>query len=186
MQGPGRQGHERAQGGFSLIEMLIALALAAILIGLAAPSLRSLTGQSRISATINDFVYAMQSARSEAIKRASFVEICASRAPLGAEPGCDAPDFSIGWIVYADEDGSGDREADEPVLLQNAVADDRFTFDSVNPAAASRLRFDEDGASVRDAGGPLSTSIRVEHDGGEQARVVKIAATGRIATQRTP
>ena len=99
------------KNGFSLLELIIALAIAAILLGLAVPSLHTFMGSSEMSATTNQFVYSLQVARSEAIKRASPVGLCPSANPLADEPSCGGGNYASGWIVFVDTDASGWRSA---------------------------------------------------------------------------
>ncbi len=108
------------QFGFTLLELLITLAISAILIGLAVPSLKSFMGDSELTSTSNEFVHSLQTARSEAIKRAGPVGLCPSAAPLADEPVCSGTDYAAGWIVFADADGNGSRETTDEVVLQVA------------------------------------------------------------------
>lgn len=84
------------QSGFSLIELIVVLAISAILIGFAVPSMQSFMGDSEMSSTNNEFVYGLQTARSEAIKRAGPVALCASTDSLADEPSCSGADYARG------------------------------------------------------------------------------------------
>ena len=168
-------------GGFGLTELLVALAVAGILLGLALPSLGRLTGESRIGALSNDFAGALQTARSEAIKRSGPVVACASADPLAAEPACGSVGWHTGWIVYADETGGPGRDPGDPVVLQREGAGAGATF---VPGAnvAARVRFDAEGAHVLDTGAPFRGDFTLGVAG--ETRTVTVAASGRVTAAR--
>tara|TARA_R110001583_G_scaffold184037_2_gene343058 strand:+ start:45346 stop:45837 length:492 start_codon:yes stop_codon:yes gene_type:complete len=67
--------HRRAKG-FSLIELMVTLAVLAILIGVGVPSFQGMIANSRIAAASNDVVSGMYAAKSEAIKRNDSIRFC--------------------------------------------------------------------------------------------------------------
>jgi type IV fimbrial biogenesis protein FimT len=79
--------------GFTLIELMITIAIAAILMSIAVPSFQRLIEDYRARSQTNDLIGALQLARSEAIKRGRTV----SFAPTGA-------DFSTGWNITVLDD----------------------------------------------------------------------------------
>ncbi|WP_244857245.1 pilus assembly FimT family protein [Aromatoleum bremense] len=86
--------------GFTLIEMMITLAVAAILLGLSVPSFKSLLENNRAASTANDLLASLQYARSEAVKRAKPAFLCPS---TNGETCIDGDtDWHVGWIVVAD------------------------------------------------------------------------------------
>ena len=179
-----RRTAERRNGdeGFSLVELLATIAVAGVLLGLALPSLGRLTGESRIGALSNDFVGALQTARSEAIKRARPVAACASTAPLVAEPACDSTDWTTGWIVYADETGATGRDAGDPLIVQREAAGPDATI-VAGANVAARVRFDAEGAHVLDStGAPIRGDFTL--GAGGETRTVTVAASGRVTAPR--
>lgn len=64
--------------GFTLVELVVTMAVAAILITVAVPSLRTMIQNGRLNTQANDLVGDLSLARSEAIKRRAFVGICIS------------------------------------------------------------------------------------------------------------
>lgn len=86
--------------GFTLLELIITIALAAILLGLAVPNMRDFIQNNRMTGQTNEFVTALNIARSEALKRNHPVSIC----PVNeAGTGCTGNDWSVGWLVYVDD-----------------------------------------------------------------------------------
>ncbi|WP_437421238.1 GspH/FimT family pseudopilin [Stutzerimonas chloritidismutans] len=84
--------HSRA---FTLIELMITLAILAILLAIAAPSFRDTIQNNRTQTIANDLTTALQFARSEAVKRGVRVDICRRAANACA----DAVDWGNGWLV---------------------------------------------------------------------------------------
>lgn len=76
--------------GFSLIELLFAIAIAAIFMALAAPSFRDFIAGQRVKTASYDISYTLTGARSEAIKRNLNVVL----APVSG-------DWQNGWTVTA-------------------------------------------------------------------------------------
>lgn len=105
--------------GFTLIELMVTLAIAAILLTIGIPSFRDLMIKSRLSGQVQEFYGALNYARSEAIKRGNFVSICKS-----ADGSQCGGNWSDGWIVFAnnDNDSPASRDniggANEELLLR--------------------------------------------------------------------
>lgn len=85
----------RYSRAFTLIELMITLAILAILLAIAAPSFRDIIQSNRTQTITNDLTTALQFARSEAVKRGVRVDICRRN-----ENACDdAADWDKGWLV---------------------------------------------------------------------------------------
>lgn len=71
------EAHER---GFTLVELMITLAVAVVLLVVAVPSFRNLTISNRLTTTANEMVDAINTTRMEAIKRNSNAQFCSNSA----------------------------------------------------------------------------------------------------------
>jgi len=107
--------------GFTLVELLVALAVASILLGVAAPSFRELTSSLALTREYNAFARSLRFARVEAIRRGSGVSVCARDGTV-----CGA-DWSLGWVVFAEGDTltPGTVSAADTVLRVHRIGDER-------------------------------------------------------------
>ncbi len=99
--------------GFTLIELMVALAVLAILTGLAAPSFLGMMRDNRLVAQTNEFLGALHLARSEAVKRNRAVVVCKS---ADGETCDTSTQWHEGWLVWVDLNGNALQDSDEPVL----------------------------------------------------------------------
>jgi type IV fimbrial biogenesis protein FimT len=91
------------QHGYTLIELMTATTMIAILLGLAVPSFRQYTANSDVTAASNDLVTALNTARSEALHRATAVTLCSSS---DGQTCANSATWTTGWIVsYVNSNG---------------------------------------------------------------------------------
>jgi len=159
--------------GFTVIELMIAVALLAILTALALPSFRSFILNNRLAGQANEIVAASQLARSEALKRGVDVTVCSSKDGQT----CDG-DFNEGYIVLADPGG-----ADEVIRVYPAPGD-AFVF----TPSSGQASFDPQGFSVQPDGSPATAEatllMTLPGCTTNNARQILVQTTGRIASRR--
>lgn len=89
--------------GFTIVELMIVLAIAAILFGVAVPNMRTFILNSRLTTHTNDLIADLNLARSEATKRSQRVVMCKSADPRAATPACTtAGTWATGRIIFVD------------------------------------------------------------------------------------
>lgn len=122
--------------GFTLVELMVTLSVAAILLTVGVPGMRDLIANNRLTATTNLFVSSLNIARSEAIKQARNATVCASASPYTS---CNGTSWQQGWIVWVDTDQDGNLDAPGEVIrtvqalstsIQIASTNNSFSIDS--------------------------------------------------------
>ncbi|MBL4852096.1 MAG: GspH/FimT family pseudopilin [Gammaproteobacteria bacterium] len=103
--------------GFTLIELMVTLTIAAILVTLST-SFGNLLQRNELTTVVNTLVADMNFARSEAIKTGTEVIICITQDGLNCAKGDRWHD---GWMVYYDKDGDRRRDDDEPLTRQQSA-----------------------------------------------------------------
>jgi len=88
------------QHGLTLIEVMVTMAVGFILMSVAAPQLGNMMKSNRMTTSVNDLVFALNSTRSEAMKNSS-ASICVSTDQINCTPGS----WHQGWIVFNDING---------------------------------------------------------------------------------
>jgi type IV fimbrial biogenesis protein FimT len=170
--------------GFTLIELMLTVMIAAILLGIAVPNFRDIIWNNRLTATSNDLLRSTQLARSEAVKRQARVVVCATADAMATQPACNYGAFSQ-WIVFVDTDGDWTVDSTEAVLDRHGA-----------PAASVNVRSDNDGlisyaptgfANPPSAGKTPSRYVVICDQRGNQqigdystARALVVEATGRV------
>jgi type IV fimbrial biogenesis protein FimT len=91
---------QKNQKAFTLIELMVALAILAVALGLALPNFKNAVANNRSVGTGGELVTALNFARTEAIKRGKRVTLCTTTD--GAS--CLATsDWTKGWLVFTDQ-----------------------------------------------------------------------------------
>lgn len=141
------------QRGFTLIELIVTVAIVAIVLAIGVPSFQGMMRSNRAAAHTNDFLSSLNLARSEAIKRGIGwrVVMCP-----GNQAGCSGTAWGNGWIVFIDADANADG-------LLNEATNNNGQWD----AGEQILRVHErlDGNDTLTGNGPVSTYISFASDG---------------------
>jgi type IV fimbrial biogenesis protein FimT len=100
--------------GFTLVEVLVVLAIVAILAGLAMPGFGRTLERYRLRDAEESLRSALYAARSEAIRRGGRVTL--RRASGGGCTPASDQDWSCGWTLFADTDGNGQHDPGEALI----------------------------------------------------------------------
>jgi type IV fimbrial biogenesis protein FimT len=169
--------------GLTLIELLVTIAIAAILMALAAPSFKRLLQSNNMSNGVNTFMSDVRYARSEAVRYGGRIVMCRSDDPEALAPTCTAAGattkgWASGWIIFQDKNGddawdSGDRtlRVQAPLTSIDSILERTATAATVLKFTATGRLYDTSLASEMKFGGAnFESSLQ---------RVVCISAGGR-------
>jgi len=98
--------------GFTLVELMIVLAVITIAMGTGTPSFTRLIQDNRQTSLGNQFLSAINFSRNSAITKRQFVTVCASSNSIS----CDTTSWQDGWIVFIDTDSDRVLDSEEEIL----------------------------------------------------------------------
>ena len=162
----------RASRGLTLLEVMITVAIIAILGSIALPSFSSALQSNRVATTSNEFMASVAFARSEAMRNNRGAVMC----PSANGTSCGG-DWQDGWIVWADQDASGTINGAERVLRrqealfkQTAAGSTAIRFSPRGTVAsgAATIVLEAEGCT---AGQPFRRTLEVL--GGGMVRITK-------------
>lgn len=176
-----------AYKGFTLIELMVTLAVAAILMVIGVPSFLAFQRNSELTSAVNGLVAGIAAARGEAMKNGRFA---------GVVP-ADAANWNGGWVVFVDNNNDGvftEGSADTTILRQAGLPS-YFTVSANGTAKegqsdAPYIRFDASGYPKKKGGGFGALNISIaRNDLGtsetlNQTRRVIISLSGRVRSCR--
>lgn len=118
----------RKSCGFTLIEMMIVIALIAVIASYGIPQFNGMMQNGRISTQVNQLQGLMQLARSEAVTNRVRSGVCGST----DQATCNTDDWELGAILFRDVAGDGIKDASDPVLRVMPAASNDNTIRGVN------------------------------------------------------
>lgn len=128
---------QACNGGFTLIELMVTVAIFAIIAAIAAPAMQAMVTAGRLSGASEELVTALQLARSEAIRRNAPVTVCSSADGVT----CSGSGDWSRWIVTGADNVAGtvdvirDRSANADLRLSGPGAGIQF-----NPSGLIRAQ----------------------------------------------
>lgn len=162
------------QRGFTMIELMVVISIAAILAALAVPSFRTMLNSFRQKSALGLLVNDLNQARAEAIKRNTHMLVCVRNA---AGTDCaTGTNWQAGWVVCADSVADGNDACDATTTANpNPI--------SVRPALDPALTLTATTAAVRFNANSSAVASTLTLGGtwsGANARTVTIRSPGSI------
>lgn len=137
--------------GFTLVELLAVMAVLAITLSVAIPSMRYLLYKTEMRAQLGRLLSSINLVRSEAVARNIPVTMCPSQSPGSAAPICSGS-YKDGWIVFSNPntDAVIDPSTDEVVVVSEGLPDGYSLMNRAGTKSAKeRITYFSDGSSTR-------------------------------------
>jgi type IV fimbrial biogenesis protein FimT len=164
--------------GFTLIELTITIAIAAILMTMAVPSFRYVTNSNRIAGELNGLLGDLMFARAEAIKEGRTVTVCVSNDGATC---ANSTNWQSGWIVFSDPSDVGVVDPGETILRLQSPFSSTDTFQSSN--ALTAITFNREGYAIGVANGTLIT-LHDATDTSAWTRCLSINLSGQMTSEQ--
>ena len=170
----------RSSQGFSLIELLLVVAVLGVCLALTGPRFTQLISSSKLTTASNAFLYSIYLARSEAIKRNGRVSLCKSENGLLCTV---TGGWEQGWIVFDDTNSNGQRDFGEAILerVQPLPSNLRLTG---NLPVSKYVSYVASGGTKLIGGGFQAGTLTVCSNSGQEARQIIVNAVGRPRIQK--
>lgn len=176
--------HVSNEGGFTLTELMVSIAVLSVVLAVGVPSFSSLIARNRISSQTNEFIAALNVARSEAVRRAAPVALRSSTADS---------QFATGWDVFTDADGNGVKASGDTLIRtarnSGASAAIERVAKSGSPAVyavadssvADRMYVLFNDRGGNSAGTAIYFRVCDKLNPGTKGRVVQVSTVGRVS-----
>lgn len=167
-------GRAVAQVGFTLIEAMVVVALAAVMLTLGLPAFADALDRQRVATTLHLLVADMAMARSSAVMGRAQVVVGPGRPGAGCS---DTRDWSDGWLVFRDPDGNRQPDAGDDLLRVTdapAGGGERLRLTSTRPW----LRYQANGKAAHS-----NLSVNACSRGKLRGKVV-VNRIGRVRSER--
>jgi type IV fimbrial biogenesis protein FimT len=175
--------------GFTTLELIMVIAVIAVLVGLAAPSFREILMNARMTGQTNDLMADLALARAEAVKRNVATFVCTS----DNRTTCTGSAWNAGWLVVADANNDRNPDSADIVIKSTPALQGENTITVTNDANAGGIRhvpYHPSGAARPGASVVFTMcDARSTNDVGASSAHLKgrrliISPTGRAAVER--
>ncbi len=177
----------RYMRGFTLIEVVVVMAVFAILLTIAVPSMSQFVTENRIKQAATDINMTLLNARSNAMRMGVPVVVCASTgATSGSVPSCDGSSWSSGWVSFIDFQRTGSPTASGVLVTHGSIPSSLYV--TVTPSGTTGLQYLPGGQmqlQVTGSGGSAATTTTkiaicdVTGKSSTMAQQVNILSNGR-------
>jgi len=160
--------------GFTLTELLITVAIVAILGGMAMPSFITIFEKNKTITFVSDFRTAMHHAQSEAIKRNSIVTILPKAR--------DTTEWQTGWDIFEDTNANGAKETTEELIATHTFSHSGYTLKAADNTYKKWISFNAMGVPASSSGSEADSSFRIcpPDNNTATARTLNISLSGNF------
>ncbi|NNJ78095.1 MAG: hypothetical protein HKP19_02440 [Xanthomonadales bacterium] len=158
----------------SMLDLMIAVAIGAILLATGAPTFSSTAQKSQIKTAASQLHMSMSLARNEAVKRRRAVRVC----PSADSSSCrNDGEWGGGWLVFEDANSNSSPDTSEIITLVDSL--EHGIDIAVSNAMSDYVQFQPTGAAI--GGGGMNGVFRVCHsDSTSHSMVLQVSGAGRV------
>lgn len=160
-------GRNALESGYTLIELMVTVAVVAVLATVAVPNFNSFISNARERGDIQQLMKSMVAARSEAVVRARPVTLTATEG-----------DWSKGWRAWVDINGNGSYDDGETFKVADAIKTNALIKAKLGTVAVTSVSFDSQGF-IQDAK-PVVFTYRSSPEKCSHDRDLTITASGQV------
>jgi type IV fimbrial biogenesis protein FimT len=170
--------------GFTLVEMVITLAVVSILLAAAVPSVSAFIKNNRISSQMNSIITDLHFARSTAVSSGATIIICRSADPAASNPSCGGKQqvWTGGYLIFADDGTHANTvyDAGTDTLLRRGQSATSKVKLRTNITWDSNIRFTYSGAT--DKNGSAAVMTICDDRGPGHGREIRVMPSGTVMT----
>ncbi|UCE89959.1 MAG: GspH/FimT family pseudopilin [Pseudomonadota bacterium] len=159
--------------GLTLVELMVMLAVVAILIAVGVPNLRNIISGNRLTTQINQLSNHLAYARSEAVTRSKRVGLMSA----------GGANWEAGWTVWVDDNGDRVMDAGEERLRVAEAMPANIAL--TNDTGSATIVYDADGTAVETQAAAVAFTLCNNADKAVPGRELTINVTGRPELTKT-
>ncbi len=170
------------QSGATLMELMVVLAISAILLTIGIPAFASLVHSTRLTSATNELIASLHLARSAAIKRNARTVVCKSEDGVSCIAGGD---WQQGWLIFHDANNNAALDAGETVILARQALPEGIRLTGNTPVS-KYISYSPTGGTKTTSGAFQAGTLTVCNESATSipARRVIISSTGRPRVAR--
>ncbi|MFV2055369.1 MAG: GspH/FimT family pseudopilin [Thiohalomonadales bacterium] len=161
------------KAGFTLIELVVVLSIAAIITTVALPSFNALVKNNRATSQANEVLSAIKLTRSEAIKRSQRMTLCPRANPRTDPETCsNSNNWATGALVFSDVTGTiGTFDTNDVMIKVMSSLSGASTLTSTG----TTLQYLPSG----DVASAVTLTLIMNNCTGKQSKEIRVTLTGR-------